>query len=147
MSDPTLVRELCAAVADLGGEHTRAERLQAALRLLILVVVLLGGSWLYWRLPLGWIAISAVLVAGVAYALLLIATHEMVHGTLLGSPRLERYLACLLSWPMVWPYLTYARLHRGPSPRVRGELQADQVLPRYFAGPSPRVRGERQNDL
>jgi len=30
---------------------------------------------------------------------------------------------------------------------VRGELQADQVLPRYFAGPSPRVRGERQNDL
>ena len=112
MSDPTLVRELCAAVADLGGEHSRAERLQAALRLLILVVVLLGGSWLYWRLPLGWIAISAVLVAGVAYALLLIATHEMVHGTLLGSPRLERYLACLLSWPMAWPYLTYARLHR-----------------------------------
>ena len=112
VSDTTLVRELCAAVADLAGEHSRAERLQAALRLVLLAVVLLGGAWLFWRLPLGWIAVSSVLVAGVAYALLLIATHEMVHGTLLGSPRLERCLACLLSWPMAWPYLTYARLHR-----------------------------------
>ena len=111
MSDPTLVRELCTAVADLGGEHSRAERLQAALRLLILAVVLLGGSWLYWWVPLGCIAIGAVLVAGVSYALLLIATHEMVHGTLLGSPGLEQGLGCLLSWPMAWPYLTYARLH------------------------------------
>jgi hypothetical protein len=44
--------------------------------------------------------------------LLLIATHEMVHGTLLGFPTLETALACLLSWPMAWPHATYARLHR-----------------------------------
>jgi fatty acid desaturase len=48
----------------------------------------------------------------VAYALLLIATHEMVHGTFLGWRSLEPGLACLLSWPMAWPFATYARLHR-----------------------------------
>jgi fatty acid desaturase len=47
----------------------------------------------------------------VAYGLLLIATHEMVHGSLLGYRTVEQWLACLLSWPMAWPYLTYARLH------------------------------------
>lgn len=51
-------------------------------------------------------------MAVVTYALLLIATHEMVHGTLLGWRRIETPLACLLSWPMAWPFLTYARLHR-----------------------------------
>ena len=30
----------------------------------------------------------------------------------LGWPRLEQPLACLLSWPMAWPFLTYSRLHR-----------------------------------
>ena len=51
-------------------------------------------------------------MAGVAYALLLIATNEMVHGTLLGWPLLEMVLACLISWPMAWPHATYARLQR-----------------------------------
>jgi fatty acid desaturase len=107
-----LVRELCAAVRDLGAPPSAGERAAALLRILGLAAVLLGGSGLYWTLPLGWEAIAAVLVAGVAYALLLVATHEMVHGTLLGQPRLEQPLACLLSWPMAWPYLTYSRLHR-----------------------------------
>jgi fatty acid desaturase len=80
-------------------------------RLALLGALLLGGAWIYWRLPLGGAAIAAVLIAGVAYALLLIATHEMVHGTLLGARILEERLACLLSWPMAWPHLTYARLH------------------------------------
>ena len=112
VSDTALVRELCAAVADLGAMPSHGERLWASLRLMLLTAVLLCAAWLYWVLPLGAAAISAVLLAGVAYGLVLIATHEMVHGTLLGVPRLEQPLACLLSWPMAWPYLTYARLHR-----------------------------------
>lgn len=46
------------------------------------------------------------------YTLLLIATHEAVHGTLLGWPRLEFALSCLISWPMAWPFATYASLHQ-----------------------------------
>jgi fatty acid desaturase len=112
VSDTALLRELCAAVGDLGGDLTLAERLRSGWRLVILAALLLGGSWLYWNLPLGGAAILAVLVAGVAYSLLLIATHEMVHGTLFGLQQLEQGLGCLLSWPMAWPYLTYGRLHR-----------------------------------
>jgi fatty acid desaturase len=106
-----LVRDLCAVVRDLGAAPSPGERARASLRLTALSALLLGGAWLYWRLPLGGAAIGAVLIAGVAYGLLLIATHEMVHGTLLGYRALEQWLACLLSWPMAWPYLTYARLH------------------------------------
>jgi hypothetical protein len=107
-----LVRELCAAVADLGGTLTAAERTWALLRLVVLSGLLMAGAWLFWLLPLGWLALVPLLMAGVAYALLLIATHEMVHGTLLGWPLLEMVLACLISWPMAWPHATYARLHR-----------------------------------
>ena len=107
-----LVRDLCAEVRGLGAALTTSERARATLRLSTLSALLLGGAWLYWRLPLGGgAAIRAVLIAGVAYGLLLIATHEMVHGTLLGFRTLEQWLACLLSWPMAWLYLTYARLH------------------------------------
>lgn len=107
-----LVRDLCVAVRDLGAAPTPGERARATFRLIMLIALLLGGSWLYWNLPLGGAAIGAALIAGVAYGLLLIATHEMVHGTLLGYQTQEQWLACLLSWPMAWPYLTYARLHR-----------------------------------
>ncbi|MFM7514370.1 MAG: fatty acid desaturase family protein [Cyanobium sp.] len=112
VGNTALVRDLCAAVADLGAPASAAERGWTGLRLAALMAVLVGGAWLYWRLPLGWSAIAALLIAGVAYALLLIATHEMVHGTCFGAGRLEQPLACLLSWPMAWPYLTYSRLHR-----------------------------------
>jgi len=106
-----LVRDLCAEMRDLGGALTTSERARSTLRLTALSALLLGGAWLYWRLPLGGAAIGAVLISGVAYGLLLIAPPEMVHGTLLGFRTLEQWLACLLSWPMAWPYLTYARLH------------------------------------
>ena len=112
MSNTALVRDLCAAVADLGAPPSAAERCWTALRLALLLALLLSGAWLYWQLPLGWAAIAALLIAAVAYALLLIATHEMVHGTCFGMGRWEQPLACLLSWPMAWPYLSYGRLHR-----------------------------------
>jgi len=81
------------------------------LRLGGLAAMLLAAAWLSWLeaelLPM----LAAALLAGMAYALLLIGTHEAVHGTLLGKPRLEFALSCLISWPMAWPFATYASLH------------------------------------
>ncbi len=54
----------------------------------------------------------ALITTGVAYSFLLIASHEMVHGTFLGQRSLDFGLGCLLSWPMAWPFATYAWLHR-----------------------------------
>ena len=138
------VHDLCAVVRDLGAAPTTGEKARSALRLTALCALLLGGAWLYWRLPIGGAAIGAVLIAGVAYGLLLIATHEMVHGTLLGYRELERWLACLLSWPMAWPYLTYARLHQlhhrwnGCDPRDP-ERTTPLLQERLAAGPLRRL--------
>jgi fatty acid desaturase len=102
---------LVKAVADLHGPPTRVERLASAGRLLALMLLLVAATAAYWLLPMGFAGCLALLLAGVAYSLLLIATHEMVHGTFLGLRSLEYGLACLLSWPMAWPFATYARLH------------------------------------
>ena len=79
-----LDRDLCAEMRGLGGALTTGERARATLRLTTLSALLHSGAWLYSRLPLGGAANAAVLISAVAYFLLLIATHEMVHGTLLG---------------------------------------------------------------
>jgi len=107
-SGSRLARDLRQAVAGL----ERLEARPSQLRLLGLACLLLLGSLGYWSLADLAPAILAALLAGLAYALLLISTHEMVHGTCLGKPRLEFALGCLLSWPMAWPFLTYSRLHR-----------------------------------
>ncbi|MFM9101702.1 MAG: hypothetical protein ACKOPS_10340 [Cyanobium sp.] len=49
------VRDLCAAVADLGAPASAAESGWTGLRLAVLV----GGAWLYWRQPLDRSAIAA----------------------------------------------------------------------------------------
>ncbi|MFM7465429.1 MAG: fatty acid desaturase family protein [Cyanobium sp.] len=100
------------AVADLQGPPTSGERLVTGGRVIILSVVLAAEAILYWILPASGWGLIALISAGLAYALLLIATHEMVHGTLFGVPSFEFGLGCLLSWPMAWPFATYARLHR-----------------------------------
>lgn len=144
LASTPLVRDLCAVVRDLGAALTTGEKARAALRLMALSALLLGGAWLYWRLPIGGAAIGAVLIAGVAYGLLLIATHEMVHGTLLGYRVLEQWLGCLLSWPMAWPYFTYARLHHlhhrwnGCDPRDP-ERTTPLLQERLAAGPLRRL--------
>lgn len=102
---------LVKAVADLHGPATWVERLASAGRLLGLLLLLVAAMAAYWLLPAGFAGCLVLLLAGVAYALLLIATHEMVHGTLLGWRSLQFGLGCLLSWPMAWPFATYARLH------------------------------------
>jgi fatty acid desaturase len=81
------------------------------LRLGGLAALLLAAVGLSWQTAEPLPMLAAALLAGVAYALLLIGTHEAVHGTLLGMPRLEFALSCLISWPMAWPFATYASLH------------------------------------
>jgi fatty acid desaturase len=105
-----LEMELRAAVRDL--VQAPITPWWGALRLVLFGSGLLGGSWLFWTSPHALSAALALLLAGIAYALLLITTHDAVHGTLLGRPRLEFALACLISWPMAWPFATYACLHR-----------------------------------
>lgn len=108
----TLERLVVQAVADLHGSPTPGERLATGARVIILSLVLAAGAILYWIPPASGWGLIALVIAGLAYALLLIATHEMVHGTLFGVRSLEFVLGCLLSWPMAWPFATYARLHR-----------------------------------
>jgi fatty acid desaturase len=108
----TLDRLMVQAVADLHGSPTPVEQLAASGRMMALSLVLAAGAILYWILPASGWGLIALIIAGLAYALLLIASHEMVHGTLFGVPPLEFGLGCLLSWPMAWPFATYARLHR-----------------------------------
>lgn len=107
-----LDRALVRAVADLQGPATAAERVAAGGRLLALALALGGGAAVYWLRPADLAGLAALLLAGAAYAFLLIASHEMVHGTWIGWRSLEHVLGCLLSWPMAWPFATYARLHR-----------------------------------
>ncbi len=112
MPDPValrpLIRDLHAAVADL-----QAPALQPAWgRLLLLLALLAAGGVAYWQLQAWPQRLAAALLVALAETLLLIATHEACHGTLLGRRRLELVLAALISWPMAWPLCTYRLLHR-----------------------------------
>jgi fatty acid desaturase len=127
-----LDRLLVQAVADLQRPPTWAERWLATGRIVILGGLLIGGTLLYWTVLNGLWGLAVLPLAGVAYALLLIATHEMVHGTVWGLGSLEFGLGCLLGWPMAWPFATYARLHRlhhrwnGRDPR---DPERTEILP------------------
>lgn len=61
-----LVHDLCAAAADLGGTLTLEERTWVLLRLVVLSALLISGAWLFWLMPLGWVALGVLLIAGVA---------------------------------------------------------------------------------
>jgi fatty acid desaturase len=50
-------------------------------------------------------------VAGIFYAFWMISSHDMVHQTLTGWQWFETVCARLITWPMLWPYGTYAILH------------------------------------
>ncbi|MFN7677644.1 MAG: fatty acid desaturase, partial [Cyanobacteriota bacterium] len=141
-----LDRALVRSVAHLQGPPTTAERLAATGRLLALALALWVGAVVYWLPPgglaglgglPGLAALAGLLIAGVAYALLLVATHEMVHGSFWGWRSLEQALGCLLGWPMAWPFATYARLHRlhhrwngldGRDPERTQDLPGDSLV-------------------
>lgn len=108
VSPRPLIRDLHAAVADL-----QAKPIQPATTRLVLLLSLLAlGGIGYWLLPSWPLRLAAALLVALAETLLLIATHEACHGTLLGRRHLELVLAALISWPMAWPLFTYRLLHR-----------------------------------
>ena len=103
-----LIRDLQDAVADL-----QAGPLQPAWgRLLLLLALLAAGGLAYWQLQAWPLRLAAALLVALAETLLLIASHEACHGTLLGHRRLELVVGALISWPMAWPFCTYRLLHR-----------------------------------
>lgn len=81
------------------------------LRLLGLLIPSLACLWMYWQEPRLLLALPWLLVATACYALVMISTHDISHGTLLGQGDLEQAVGCVLSWPVGWPYLTYRNLH------------------------------------
>ncbi|MEY4359137.1 MAG: hypothetical protein RLZZ631_623 [Cyanobacteriota bacterium] len=112
MPDPVaqrpLIRDLHAAVADLQA----ATQQPAWGRLLVLLALLAAGGIAYWQLQAWPLRLAAALLVALAETLLLIASHEACHGTLLGLRRVELVVAALISWPMAWPFCTYRLLHR-----------------------------------
>ena len=103
-----MIHDLHAAVADL-----QAKPVDPAIgRLALLLGLLALGGIGYWMLPAWPLRLAAALLVALAETLLLIATHEACHGTLLGHRRLELALAALISWPMAWPLFSYRLLHR-----------------------------------
>lgn len=81
------------------------------LRLLMLLLPSLVCLWMYWQEPRLLLALPWLLMATAFYSLVLISTHDISHGTLLGQGDLEQAVGCALSWPVGWPYLTYRNLH------------------------------------
>ena len=102
-----LITDLHAAVADLRATSNRP----ALLRLLLLFSLLAIGAAGFWLLPAWPLRSAAAVLLALAETLLLIASHEACHGTLLRRRRLELWLASLISWPMLWPLHTYRLLH------------------------------------
>jgi fatty acid desaturase len=112
MPDPValrpLIRDLHAAVADLQAMATRP----AWGRVLVLLALLAAGGLGFWQLQTWPLRLAAALLIALVETLLLIASHEACHGTLIGRRRLEPVLAALISWPMAWPWFSYRLLHR-----------------------------------
>ena len=107
-ASPTpLISDLHTAVADLRGTSIGP----ASRRLLLLLSLLALGGVMFWSVEWLPLRVAAALLVALAETLLLIATHEACHGTLLGRRRLEMALAALISWPMAWPLCTYRLLH------------------------------------
>lgn len=102
-----LSQEIREAVADLDLTH----RGYGWLRLLSLLALLITGGVIYWQADQWIIALAGLLLLSLAECGLLIATHDALHGTLLAQPTVEGLLACVISWPMAWPYLTYSVIH------------------------------------
>lgn len=91
---------------------SQVNRSLGLLRLLILLLPVTVGLVMFWRVASLPLACLWLLPAVLAYALLMIATHDISHGTLLDLGPWEQALGCALSWPIGWPYRTYRNLHQ-----------------------------------
>ena len=104
----TLTNELQTAIADL----RQVDPHVGLFRFVTIGAIVLGLMALAWSVSnlLAFVAITAI--AGICYAFLIICSHDSVHQTLTGWPWFETISPRLTTWPMCWPYGTYALLHR-----------------------------------
>ncbi|HEY9735933.1 MAG TPA: fatty acid desaturase [Trichocoleus sp.] len=75
----------------------------------VVFLTFVGLAWSTQNLVL-FAVLSAI--AGVPYAFWLICTHDTIHHTLTGWKWFDDLMPRLISYPMLWPYGTYAHLHR-----------------------------------
>ncbi|MFM6128084.1 MAG: fatty acid desaturase family protein [Sphaerospermopsis kisseleviana] len=98
---------LRSSVADLG----QVNPWLGLCRFSVLGALFLSLITLAWRLEsLIWFSLVTA-IAGIVYAFWLICTHDSTHNTLTGWGWFEAICPRLISWPMLWPYGTYAELH------------------------------------
>ncbi|MBM3258239.1 MAG: fatty acid desaturase [Candidatus Sericytochromatia bacterium] len=104
------VAELASLVRDLAVVRHGPGLLQVAVRGLVmlgLAAVVARGAVL--REP--WVFGGGLVVLAFWVASAMILTHDAIHRTLTGIRWLDDGLPPLLSWPLLWPHLTYGRLH------------------------------------
>jgi fatty acid desaturase len=103
-----LTTELQAAIADLRQVNPRVG-LFRFMTIGGIVLSLMAVAWSRDNL-LVFAVITAI--AGIFYAFWIICSHDSVHQTLTGWQWFETISPRLTTWPMFWPYGTYALLHR-----------------------------------
>lgn len=104
----SLSRDLRAAVADLETVSPQA----GLWRLGLIGTAFLIFVGLAWTTPHPFLFAGYTAIAGVFYAFWFMCTHDAVHHTLTGWVTFEECISRLISWPMLWPFGTYAQLHR-----------------------------------
>jgi fatty acid desaturase len=107
MASDNLAKDLHAAIADLHQVDPRIGLFRfVAIGAIFLSLV--AFAWSMTDFPM-FAAIGAV--AGIFYAFWMICGHDMIHHSLTGWQWFETILPRLTTWPMLWPFGTYATLH------------------------------------
>ncbi len=104
-----LTTELQTEIADLRQVDPRV----GLFRFATIGAIVLSLTALAWSASdniLAFVGITAV--TGIFYAFWMLCSHDMVHQTLTGWSWFEMIAPRLTTWPMCWPYGTYALLHR-----------------------------------
>lgn len=65
-----------------------------------------------WSMTSGVLFVGLSAIAAALYAFWFICTHDTIHHTLTGWQWFDDLMPRLISYPMLWPYGTYAQLHR-----------------------------------
>ncbi len=108
LNSDTLATELHTAIADL----RQVDPLVGLFRFVTIGAIVIGLMALAWSVNNLFAFMAITAIAGIFYAFWIICSHDSVHRTLTGWWWFETILPRLTTWPMCWPYGTYALLHR-----------------------------------
>ncbi|MEO0455620.1 MAG: fatty acid desaturase [Cyanobacteria bacterium P01_A01_bin.114] len=103
-----LAKDLRAAVADLN----QVNPWMGMWRFMLLGAGVVSLSAIAWQMPNPSLFVGVTVLAGLVYAFGFICTHDATHQTLTGWRWFDTVMPRLVSWPMLWPFGTYAILHR-----------------------------------